>query len=413
MRSASLTTGVIAVCAALLGVGAARAQDWPQWRGPNRDGKATGFTAPKTWPKELMEKWKVKVGEGVATPALVGDKLYVFSRESGSEVIRCLDAGTGKEVWKDSYEARGVSGPASGFTGPRCSPAVADGKVVTLGVHGKLSCFDAASGKRLWSKDDVKGEPRFSVSSSPIIVDGLVIAQLGGESGGGIVAYDLASGEEKWKWTGDGPAYASPVLLTLGDTKAIIAMTAKKIVGVGVADGKLLWETSFPAGQMIYNAATPMVDGQTVLYGGNGNRGTRAVKIEKKGATFEGKELWTNKENSVKYNTPVIKNGLLFALSENNKLFCINVESGKTEWASALSGGARGRNSGYGSIVDAGTVLLALTPSGELIVFEPSDKELKQIASYKVGAETYAYPIVAGNRVFMKDRDSVILWSIE
>src|SRR5262249_10372504 len=159
-------------------------------------------------------KWKVKVGEGVATPALVGDKLYVFSRESGSEVIRCLDAGTGKEVWKDSYEARGVSGPASGFTGPRCSPAVAGGQVWTPGGPGKLSCFDAASGKRLWSKDDVKGEPRFSVSSSPIIVDGLVIAQLGGESGGGIVAYDLASGEEKWKWTGDGPAYASPVLLT-------------------------------------------------------------------------------------------------------------------------------------------------------------------------------------------------------
>jgi outer membrane protein assembly factor BamB len=413
MKSASLTTGVIAVCAALLGVGAARAQDWPQWRGPNRDGKATGFTAPKTWPKELMEKWKVKVGEGVATPALVGDKLYVFSRESGSEVIRCLDAGTGKEVWKDSYEARGVTGPASGFSGPRCSPAVADGKVVTLGVHGKLSCYDAASGKKLWSKDDVKGEPRFAVASSPIIVDGLCIAQLGGESGGGIVAYELATGNEKWKWTGDGPAYSSPVLLTLGDTKAIIAMTAKNIVGVNVADGKLLWETSFPAGGgQVYNAATPMVDGQTVLYGGNGGRGTRAVKIDKKDAAFEGKELWTNKDNSVKYNTPVIKSGLVYALSDRDSIFCINAETGTTAWKSSAVGPG-GRQAGYGSIVEAGPVLLALTPKGELIVFEPSDKEFKQIASYKVGTDTYAYPILSGNRVFMKDRDSVILWTIE
>src|SRR5438876_5623138 len=104
------------------------AQDWPQWRGPNRDAKAADFKAPKTWPKELTKKWKVTVGDGVATPALVGDKLYVFTREGSDEVIRCLNAADGKEIWKDKYETGGATGPAQGFPGPRASPAVADGK---------------------------------------------------------------------------------------------------------------------------------------------------------------------------------------------------------------------------------------------------------------------------------------------
>jgi outer membrane protein assembly factor BamB len=387
----------------------APAGDWPQWRGPNRDGKAVGFDAPKTWPKELTQKWKVAVGEGVATPALVGDKLYVFTWEGGKEITRCLDAATGKEVWQDKYDAQAATGPAGGFKGARGSPAVADGKVVTLGVRGTVSCLDAATGNKLWRKNDVSGVPRFMTSCSPMIVDGLCIVQLGGEGSGAIVAYDLASGNEKWKWTGDGTAYASPVLLTLGDAKAIVAETAKKIVALGLADGKLLWETPFAAAAArSYNAATPMVDGQTVIYTGTG-RGTKAVKIEKQGDALAGKELWSNAENSVQFNTPIVKNGLVFGLSSGDSLFCINAQTGKTAWTSSI----RGRR-GYGSIVDAGTVLLALTPNGQLIVFEANDKEFKQLASYKVAdSDTYAYPIVTGNRVFVKDKDSVVLWTIE
>ena len=114
--------------------GSVHAQDWPQWRGPNRDGKVTGFVAPANWPKELIKKWSVKVGDGVATPALVGDKLYVFARQEGKEFVKCLSAADGKEIWSDGYEAAGASGPARGFAGPCASPAVADGCVVALGA---------------------------------------------------------------------------------------------------------------------------------------------------------------------------------------------------------------------------------------------------------------------------------------
>jgi outer membrane protein assembly factor BamB len=406
--SANRTAGVLAGCVMLLGVRGACAQDWPQWRGPNRDAKAHGFQAPTAWPKELTRKWKAKVGEGVASPALVGDKLYVFTREGGDEVTRCLDAATGAELWRDSYPAPAVRGPAARFPGPRSSPAVADGKVVTLGVGGTLSCLDAA-GKKLWRKDDFKGSlPRFYMASSPLLVGGLCVAQLGGESRGGVVAYDLATGEERWKWSGDGTAYASPVLAAVGGAQEVVAETAGNIVGLGLADGKLLWKTPF---RVRYNACTPVVDGATVIYSGAGG-GTHAVQVEGQGGGLAAKELWSNKDIAVQFNTPVLRDGLLFGISANNELFCVNARDGKTAWTEPAPGGGRSR--GYGSVVDAGPVLLALTPAAQLTAFEPSDRGFKQVASYKVAdSDTYAYPVVAGNRVFVKDRDALILWAIE
>src|SRR5437764_5542747 len=155
------------------------AADWPQWRGQNRDAKVSDFKPPSTWPTELTKKWSVPVGDGAATPALVGDRLYVFTRSDDGEILRCLDATTGKEIWQQTYEAQPSTDPG-GFRGPRSSPAVAEGKVVTISARGALNCFDAASGKPLWSKDDFKSWPRFFSASSPLIVDGLCIAQLRG-----------------------------------------------------------------------------------------------------------------------------------------------------------------------------------------------------------------------------------------
>ena len=423
MTSAPRVVGVIIGCVMLLGGSRSLAQDWPQWRGPNRDAIATGFKAPKSWPKELTQKWKVTVGDGVATPALLGDKLYVFARQEGNEVIRCLDAATGRELWQDKYETQGATGPAGGFAGPRSSPTVANGKVVTLGVRGMLSCLDAATGNKLWRKDDFRGAvPSFFTSSSPIVTDGLCIAQLGGRDNGAIVADELDSGDERWRWTGDSPAYSSPALMTVADTKLIIAMTERRIVAVGAADGKLVWETPFVAsrGPGGYNAATPIVDGQTIIYTGSG-RGAKAVRIEKSGDGFVAKEVWSNSEKSVMFNTPVLKNGLLFGLTQSNELFCINAQNGQTAWSAPAGpagggggGGGRMGRGGYGSIVDAGSVLLALTPGSQLIVFQPTDKEYSEQARIKVAnTPTYAYPVVSGNRIYVKDQDSMTLWTIE
>src|SRR5260370_31972028 len=118
MKKANRILSAVSGCALAATTSYALAQDWPQWRGAHRDAKAAGFTAPKTWPKELTQKWKVTVGEGVATPSLVGDKLYVFSRQEGGEIIRSLDTATCMELWNDKHDSLGATGPAKGFSGP-------------------------------------------------------------------------------------------------------------------------------------------------------------------------------------------------------------------------------------------------------------------------------------------------------
>lgn len=384
----------------------ARSQDWPQWRGPNRDGKASDFKAPAAWPKELTQKWKVTVGRGDASPAVVGDKLFVFARQEGDEVTLCLNTATGKEVWRDKYVAKPATEPMGRHPGPRSSPAVAGGKVLTYGVQGILSCLDAETGKVQWRKDDASW-PRFFTSSSPLIAGDLCIAQLGSDDKGSIVALDLATGNEKWKWTGDGAAYASPVIATLDGVKQVVALTATKAVGLSLADGKLLWEAPFAPSGRAYNAATPILEGQVILLAGAG-RGTRAVKLEKTADGFAVKELWSNPDNAVQFNTPVLCGSCLYGLSQKGDLFCLDAKEGKTLWTAPF--GARD----FGSIVDAGPVLMALTVPGELTVFTPSDKEYKKVTSYKVATtDTYACPVPAAKGIYVKDQDSVALWSID
>jgi outer membrane protein assembly factor BamB len=388
----------------------ASAADWPQWRGANRDGKVTGFTAPQTWPKELTQKWKVTVGPGDSTPALVGDKVYVFAREGGDEVTLCLNAADGKETWRDKYETPAITGPdARQHPGPRSSPAVGEGKIVTLGVNGILSCLDAATHKMVWRKDEFPGAvPKFHTGFSPIIADGMAIAHLGGEGKGALMAFDLATGKIKWKWDAEGPAYASPVVATLAGAKQIVTMTEKSVAGLALADGKLLWQLPFVAQGMAYNAATPIIDGDTVIYVGQ-QRGAHAVKIEKRGNAFAYKPVWDNPEVSVQFNTPVLKDGLLFGLSDRGMLFCLDAKTGKTAWTDTTK---RGGN--FAAILDAGSVLLALPNTGQLIVYKPNAKQYEEVAQTKVSdTQTYAHPVIAGKRIIVKDQDSLILGTLE
>jgi outer membrane protein assembly factor BamB len=388
-----------------------RAGDWPQWRGPNRDNKVIGFTEPKTWPKELKQKWQTKVGLGDASPDLVGDRIYVFTREGNDEVIRCLDAANGKEVWKDQYAAQAVtSRPASGHPGPRSSPAVAEGKVCTLGVGEALSCLDANTGKVVWRKD-AKAWPQFFTATSPIIVEGKCIAFLGGQGKGELTAFDLNTGDEKWKWTGEGPAYGSPVLMTVDGTTMLVTLTQSSLVGVGVADGKLLWKTAYKSR---YNSETPVVNGQSVICSG---AGTVEYKIEKKGDEFEAKEVWKQSKSPAGiYNTPVLKDGLLYGLTAAGRgsanIFCMDAKTGDVLWTDTTQRGE------CGTILDAGSVLFCLTSNSELLAFKPSKTGYEELAKYKVADKTgndgtWAYPIIAGNRVIVKDKDSVILWTFE
>jgi outer membrane protein assembly factor BamB len=196
--------------------------------------------------------------------------------------------------------------------------------------------------------------------------------------------------------------------MTVSGVKQLAGLTENSLVGISVADGKLLWRLPFPAQNMAYNASTVIVDGQTLYYTGNGpGRGTKAARIEKQGDGFTAKELWTNQLATV-FNSPVLKNGFLFGLSNRGNLFCLNAQTGEAAWTDTASRG------NFGAMLDAGSVILALPKNGELIAFKPSDKGYEEAAKIKVAdTETYAYPVIAGNRVFVKDKDSVALLTMD
>jgi outer membrane protein assembly factor BamB len=397
----------IALCVVLINLNFVFAEDWPQWRGMNRDGKVAGFKAPATWPAEMTQKWKVVVGTGDATPALADGKLYVFTRIDADEVIQCLDAASGNKLWEDKYGAITVSGGAGSGShrGPRSSPAVSDGKVVTLGIGGVLSCLDKDTGKVLWRKEEFTAVPKFYTGTSPIVVDKMCIVHLGGSDQGHIIAFDLETGKEKWRWDGDGPDYSSPVLMTVENTKQVVFQASKSIVGIAVDDGRLLWQATNVATQS-FNAATPVVDGQTVIYTRK-NMGTKALKVQKEGDGFSVKELWSNPEIACEYSTPVLKDGMLFGFSERSKLFCMNADTGEIAWVNETE------YKNFGSILDAGSVMIVLTSDPEFVVFKPDGKQYEQVAKIKVAdSPVYAHPVISGNAIYIEDENTLTMFTV-
>lgn len=382
-------------------------QDWPQFRGIGRDAKVTGFKTPSVWPAELKQEWKVQVGFGDATPALVGNKIYLNTRQGSDEVILCLDATTGKELWKSPYPSIAVTGPAGSHPGPRSTPAVSAGKIVTFGADAIISCLDANTGKVLWRRENpTNAVPQFYTGMSPLIVDNLCFVYVGKKDNGEVLALDLNTGNEKWKWTGDGPAYASPSVMTIDGRKHLIVQSEKNLMALDMTDGKLIWQFPTPVQQRFYNSVSPCIDGQIIYLSGQGT-GTKAIKVEKSGNEYVPKELWSNPEVGSKWNTPILKNGFLYGFTDQKRIYCLNAETGKTAWIDNAV------NSDFATIVDCGTVIIGSPSTQTLIILKPESTAYTEIAKYKVAdTPVYAFPIIAGNLIYIKAEESLTLFRI-
>jgi outer membrane protein assembly factor BamB len=392
----------IVALASILLASTATAQDRPQWRGPNRDNKLSGFVEPKTWPKELTKKWSVTVGVGEASPVLVGDKVFAFGRQGANEVLTCLDAATGKDVWKEKNAAAFQASGDGGYPGPRATPAVGDGKICTLGVNGLLICRDAASGKEIWRVD--KGYPKFHTSTSPIIADGQCITLAGS-----LAAFDLADGKPKWTAARVKAGYGSPVFMTVDGVKQIVTPCADAVAGVDAKTGKVLWDVKIGTAWQ-NNYSTPVVDGDVVYYSitpagkfGKGGKadvtGLVALKIARSGDAFSAKQIW-KADPAAGYHTPTLANGRLYGVSNSNKgFFCLDAKTGSELWKDSTSRGT------CGSIINAGSVLFSLNADKYLVVMRPSGNKYEEVTKYRVSDdETWCVPIIAGNRIYVKDK---------
>ncbi|MEK6325469.1 MAG: PQQ-binding-like beta-propeller repeat protein [Acidobacteriota bacterium] len=390
------------------------AQDWPQWRGPNRDGLVASFTALKVWPDKLKTIWKVPAGIGHSSPVVVGRKVYLHSRQEENEVASCFDLDTGKLIWHDSYPTPYMMNPAavSHGKGPKSTPVVYNNKVYTFGISGILSCYDAATGKVSWRKEFSKQfkatSPLFGAATSPVVHNGLVIVHVGGHDSGALTAFDSQTGDVKWIWTGDGPGYASPIVFQSSGTSQIVTQTQKSIAGFSAANGELLWRIPFET-EYVQNIVTPVVYKQTLIFSGL-DKGTMAIKVIKRAAKWETEQVWQNPDVSMYMNSPVVSGDYLFGLSHKRKgqFFCLDARTGQTLWSS------NGREADNAAVVAAGQLLFLLTDGAELIVARSDPKQFEVLKKYSVAdSPTWAHPVVVGNRVLIKDASTLALLTLD
>lgn len=402
---------VVGVSAMLVSVHAQRnASDWTQWRGPNRNGIAAGFSVPSAWPDNLVQKWRVEVGTGYASPIVVGDRVYVFSRRGENEGMSAHDLATGKELWRAGYDApfKMHSAAVPHNQGPKSTPIFVNGRLLSIGMTGIVTSWDATTGKQVWQKPAGDIVPLYtSHAFSPMVDGNNVIFHMGGHERGALTAFDLNTGTIRWTWPGDGPSYGSPVIVTLGGTRQLVVVTQNKIVGVDPAAGTLLWERPF-ASKIAINSGTPIMAGDAIVVGGSDGP-TAAFTPVKSGATWTTNTVWENAEIPLKHTNLVANGETIFGMTSRNsgQYFAVNAKNGQTLWTSP------GRQATAGAIARAGDYFVSLENDGELIVVRNNPKEFEVVKRYKVAdGETWAEPVLTGNRILVKDLNHLTMWTL-
>ncbi len=409
-RRCRWTIPIFTAMAILTLLSPASAQDWNQWRGPNRDGVVTGFTAPKAWPENLTPAWKVTVGAGYSSPVVSGGTVYVLSRVEEREVVSAFDIATGKLVWQDAYNAPYTVNPAAARhgPGPKSTPVIAGGRLYTFGITEILSCYDLAKGKALWRKTFTgqypATSPIYGTAASPIVDHGLVIVHVGTAKQGALTAFDATTGDMKWQWTGDGPAYASPIVVEMAGVRQVVTQSETSIVSVAAATGALLWKLPFTT-PYVQNIVTPLLYKDTLIFSGL-EQGVFAVRVAKGANGLTAETVWKNDQVSMYMNSPVVKGDLIFGYSHKNRgqYFCVDATTGKTIW---LGEPRQGDNA---AMLLAGNFILSLNNDADLIVTKAVGSGYEVVKKYHVAeSATYAHPAPTRGGLLVKDANTLAL----
>jgi outer membrane protein assembly factor BamB len=357
----------IALTAALLGSSAAEATEWPQWRGSGRDAVSREAIGRK-WPATLARSWRADVGSGQSSPVVSAGTVFLFTREGEEEVARALDLETGRLRWRQAYKAphEVYPGAASFGGGPKSTPVIHEGRLFTLGISGILSAFDGTNGRVLWRKNFAgrfrETAPPFGTSMSPIVAAGMLIVHAGGHEGGALIAFDPATGKEKWVREGDGPSYSSPILTSFLGQEQIVIQVHRSVLGVEPTSGQVLWSLPFvtPCDQ---NIVTPLRAKDMLILSSLG-QGTMAVRLTREGGKWSPKVAWQTSEVSMYMSSPVLVEGRVLGLSHRKRgqYFLLDPDTGMLQ---AASEGGRGESAAF---VVAGDSVLVLEGDGRLLV---------------------------------------------
>jgi outer membrane protein assembly factor BamB len=386
---------------------AATGADWPQWRGPRRDGSIDA-ALPAQWADALKKRWETRVGAGHASPVVSGDRVVVIAREGDREIVRALDFASGKEIWRAAYPAPYEVNPAARTHGhgPKATPAIAGGRVFTLGISGILSAFDLSSGTLIWRVPGPDVLPDYGTAMSPLVDETSVIAHVGGYEDGALTSFDAATGKPRWQWTGDGPGYGSPIIATFGGVRQVIAQTQKFLVGLDASTGTLLWQMPFTT-DFDQNAFTPVVFQDLLIVSGI-DWPLTAIRLKSDDGQWIGETVWTNPQTPMFMSSPVLIGGTIYGLTYRSRgqFVAVDAASGKTLW------NTQGREGENASMLGSRSWLLASTTDGSLVVARADPQKYDEVRRYQVAESAlWAHPAITSNAIIVKDADTVICWS--
>lgn len=321
------------------------AEDWPQWRGPGRDGVwrergvVESFTA-----SDLSLKWRVAVGPGYNSPTVSQGRVFVMDRVTQpqeAERVLCFDARTGAKLWQHRYACRykKVGYPA----GPRAAITVDGGYAYSFGAMANLFCLNVADGKVIWQKDLLAvyqpKTPIWGFASSPLVYKDLLIVQPGGADGACLVAFNKSTGQEQWRALDDKASYSSPILITQAGQPVLICWTGGHVVGVNPDTGRIYWQIPFKPRRMVLNIADPVVQGDFVYFSAFYD-GSLLIQLdqEKLSARTVWRRIGESERNTDALHccisTPLVTGDYIYGVDSYGELRCLDLHTGNRIWES-------------------------------------------------------------------------------
>jgi outer membrane protein assembly factor BamB len=386
---------------------AANADDWRQWRGFSRNGLASHKLDLDKLPAELKPEWSVPAGTGYAAPIVAADRVFTFTRQQGNEVVQAFHRATGKPLWRAEYPAPFKKHPAAAAMqdGPFSTPLLYNNThLITWGVSGILSCFDAATGKLLWRNDYTalqKTDDGFTgAAASPIGNNGRIYLHTGDDRGGKFLALDFRTGRQVWAVNpGAGPGYASPVIHNFRGTSMLITMSNSSAFAVDETAGRLLWSHPFKD-TYNENIATPLVDQDKVLISGVRN-GSHLLRMEiQEDKSWKVYPVWSNPAVTMYMGSPVLDGDTIYGHSSRSKgqFVALELATGKLLWQTD------GRDASSASLILAANAILATSVEGDLLVLRKDKSKFNLARKYKVAdSAVWAHTALAGAEIFIKD----------
>jgi outer membrane protein assembly factor BamB len=366
-------------------------------------------SAPKAWPKELHESWRVEVGEGYSSPVVTGDRVFIHARRDPDEIVLALNLKDGKVLWQQKYPATFKKNQyaVQMAKGPNATPLALSNRLFTLGVTGIVAAWDTATGRELWKRDfsnTIDTSKMFcGTAASPIAVDGRVVIQVGSDiHGGKVMSLDPSTGATVWEWTGPGPGYASPLVIDAAGSKQLIALTQESIVSLDTKNGKELWSIPFPD-EWHENISTPIWTGSHLIVSGT-RQGTHAYKLQQTAGKWQATETWKNADVAMYMSSPVYGDGLLYGHSSKRKgqFFAVDAATGAVKWST------EGRAGEHASVLLTPTHVVYLTNSAELIVVKRGAASFTVDQKYEVAkSPTFAMPVLLGSDILVRDNTTL------